>query len=47
VDAMALCDADLGTLAVDPRRYKSYRKPSVRSSPPSRHGTTWRPGSRS
>lgn len=26
VDAMALCDADLGTLAVDPRRYKSYRK---------------------
>ena len=26
VDAMALCDADLGTLAVDPRRYKSYGK---------------------
>ncbi|MGM0386016.1 MAG: hypothetical protein ACQERF_08570 [Actinomycetota bacterium] len=26
VDAMALCDADLGTLAVDPQRYKAYRK---------------------
>lgn len=25
VDAMALCDADLGTLAVDPQRYKAYR----------------------
>lgn len=26
VDCMALCDADLGTLSVDPQRYKAYRK---------------------
>src|SRR5690606_28410691 len=26
VDALALCDADLGTLAVEPQRYAAYRK---------------------
>ncbi|MEE6288689.1 hypothetical protein V2J52_13595 [Georgenia sp. MJ173] len=26
VDALALCDADLGTLAVEPQRYAGYRK---------------------
>lgn len=26
VDALALCDADLGTLAVEPQRYRSYRE---------------------
>lgn len=26
VDAMALCDADLGTLAVEPQKYREYRK---------------------
>ncbi|HLT84022.1 MAG TPA: hypothetical protein VKZ83_07295 [Phototrophicaceae bacterium] len=26
VDALALCDADLGTLAVEPQRYTAYRK---------------------
>jgi predicted metal-dependent HD superfamily phosphohydrolase len=26
VDCMALCDADLGTLSVDPQRYKAYRR---------------------
>lgn len=26
VDARALCDADLGTLAADPQRYKTYRQ---------------------
>ena len=26
VDSMALCDADLGTLAVEPQKYREYRK---------------------